>query len=107
MCTSFHVLPPSCVTNTAFHTQSFEADGSRSFAPTTTLFTSVGLMAIHVSSLGPALWLARASHVWPHELLTAFSCEPSAQSRDHPATVAGDEVGVELGGDLTQPATRS
>src|SRR5438552_3205502 len=105
MTTSFHVFPPSCVTKTPFHTHALLLAGSRSFAPTTTLFTSFGLMAIHVSSFGPGLWLARASHVWPHDAFVAFSWEPSAQSTAQPATLVEGVAFVGLFGDETQPAT--
>ena len=62
MTTSVHVAPPSCVTYTPFQVQDALLAGLLSFAASTTLLGSVGLMASQTSCLGPTVWLARASH---------------------------------------------
>src|SRR5581483_3592263 len=109
MTTSFHVLPPSCVTKTPFHTHSLLFAGLRSFAPTTTFCGFVGFTAIHVSALDPGVWLARASHDWPHVAFCACSIAPRPQSSDQPLMLAGSGV-VLLGLEPlfeTQPARTS
>src|ERR1051326_8491632 len=94
MVTSCQVWPPSCVTKTPFHTQwpveSGALDvGFRSLAATRTFFGLVGLTAVHISSLGPAPWLARASQTWPHEAFMSRSKEPALQSSCQPPASAG------------------
>src|ERR1041385_3753321 len=89
MVMSFQVSPPSLVTKTPFQTQwpvesGADDSGFRSLVPTRTFFGSVGLTAVHISSFGPGLWLARASQSWPHEAFCARSKEPRRQSSCQP-----------------------
>src|SRR5229473_3161083 len=96
MTTSVHEAPASFVTKTPFQTQSLLLSGLRSLAATTTLLTSVGLTAIQVSCLAPAVWLARASQACAQGPL-ASSWAPRVQSRAQPWPLPDGEDEVAAG----------